>query len=603
MVVLSLESENGVVLTYRLSSSQITVGSSSKNDVVVRSPGVGERHLVIHRNSGVFTFVTGDRLTVVLNGERRARGVLNPGDKIRLGGVTLVYRGGDHDVEGEKASPPAVGSAARPREVAEQTVFLPDPTGFAVARTRLGEILAIPRRDCFQQLIGVVREALPGVEAAVLIPGGESEAVALASVWAGSLPRIAPSALNELLTPGRYAQVGHEGGLAAIVPVVSPAQVLVAVVVARPIGSLGSEGIGLLCEAARLLGMRWQDIGREDVSIGSREKDAAQRLEAEVPGSSQAVQVLRAGMLGAALGGDPILICGGEGVGRTETARLLAKVGNPEGRPVVVVDAQGMDEERLRGLLFGPAGHPSLGVGADGALGKARGGALILRNVDRLPLTLQAELAGLISAQQRVPAGGESILWVVTCGEDPLALVQQGKLASALFLVFSRRLLRVPRLAERREDLPLLIAGLLRKGACEQGKSLRGITLECLNTLLAHSFPGEMAELVGEINRLVTATPDGEMVRCDDLPPGRALPGSRDGDAVSGLNDALASDSLKEIVPRVERVVIDRVMRRLKGNQSKAARTLEISRGALIAKIKEYEVPDYRFLRRRATRS
>ena len=603
MVVLSLESENGAVLTYRLSSSQITIGSSSKNDVVVRSPGVAERHLVIHRSSGVLTFVTGDRLTVVLNGERRARGVLNPGDKIRLGGVTLVYRGGDQDIEGEKANPPAAGSAARRREIAEQTVFLPDPTEFAAARTRLGEILATPRRDCFQQLIGVVREALPGVEVAVLIPGGESEAVALASVWAGTLPRIAQSAVKELLTPGRYAQVGHEGGLAAIVPVVSPAQVLVAVVAARPIGSLGSEGIGLLCEAARLLGMRWQDIGREEVSIGSRGKDAAQRLEAEVPGSSQAVQVLRAGMLGAALGGDPILVCGGEGVGRTETARLLVKVGNAEGRPVSVVDAQGTDEERLRGLLFGPAGHPSLSAGAEGILGKARGGALILRNVDRLPLAMQTELAGLISAQQRVPAGGESILWVVTCGEDPLALVQQGKLASALFLVFSRRLLRVPRLAERREDLPLLIAGLLRKGAREQGKNLRGITLECLNTLLAHSFPGEMAELVGEINRLVTATPDGEMVRCDDLPPGRPLAGSRDGDTATSLNDALASDSLKVIVPRVERVVIDRVMRRLKGNQSKAARTLEISRGALIAKLKEYEVPDYRFLRRRAAKT
>jgi DNA-binding NtrC family response regulator len=603
MVVLALESENGAVLTYRLSSSQITVGSSSKNDVVVRSPGVGERHLVIHRNGGVFTFVTGDRLTVVLNGERRARGVLNPGDKIRLGGVTLVYRGGGQGIEGDKADAPAAGSMARAREVAEQAVFLPDPTGFAAARTKLSEILAAPRHDCFQRLIGVVRDALPGVEVAVLVPRAESEPVALASVWAGSVPRLAPSVLSELMTPGRYAQVSHDGGSVAVVPVVSPAQELVAVVAARPIGSLGNEGVGLLCEAAHLLGMRWRDIGREDVSIGSREKEAAQRLDADVPGSSQAVQVLRAGMLGAALGGDPVLVCGGEGVGRTETARLLAAIGTMQGRPVLVVDGQGLDEAHVRGLLFGPAGHPSLAGSAEGALGKARGGALILRNVDRLPLAMQAELAGLISAQQRAPAGGQSILWIVTCGEDPLALVQQGKFASALFLLFSRRMLRVPRLAERREDLPLLIAGLLRRVADEQGKTLRGITLECLNTLLAHSFPGEMAELVGEINRLVTATPDGEMVRCDNLPSRKPLIDAKRGDAVTGLSDVLASDSLKEIVPRVERMTIDRVMRRLKGNQSKAARTLGISRGALIAKLKEYEVPDYRFLRRRAVKS
>jgi len=48
----------------------------------------------------------------------------------------------------------------------------------------------------------------------------------------------------------------------------------------------------------------------------------------------------------------------------------------------------------------------------------------------------------------------------------------------------------------------------------------------------------------------------------------------------------------------VERLLIDRVLRRVKGNQSKAARILNISRGALIAKAKEYDIPDYRYLRR-----
>jgi DNA-binding NtrC family response regulator len=517
--------------------------------------------------------------------------------------VTLVFRGSGQGVEADKPEVPRKGSTARPREAVEQTVFLPDPTGFAVARNKFSEILATPRRDCFQRLIGAVQDALPDVEVAVLVPGGDGDAVALASVWAGNLPRLAPSVLGELRAPGRYAQVPYGAGVAAVVPVVTPAKDLVAVVAARPIGSLGSEGVGLLCEAARLLGMRWRDIGREGGSVGSGEKEAGQRLEAQVLGSSQAVQVLRAGMLGAAFGGDPVLICGGEGTGRTETARFLATIGTMQGRPVVVVDGQGLDDAGVRNLLFGTVGHPTLTGSAEGALGKARGGALILRNVDRLSLALQAELAGLISAQQRVPADGESLLWVVTCGEDPLALVQQGMLASTLFMLFSRRMLRVPRLAERREDLPLLIAGLLRQVSGEQGKSLRGITLECLNTLLAHSFPGEMAELVGEINRLVTATPDREMVRCENLTSGRPLVDGKGGDTVAGLSDVLASDSLKEVVPRVERMIIDRVMRRLKGNQSKSARTLGISRGALIAKLKDYEVPDYRFLRRRAAKN
>ena len=58
------------------------------------------------------------------------------------------------------------------------------------------------------------------------------------------------------------------------------------------------------------------------------------------------------------------------------------------------------------------------------------------------------------------------------------------------------------------------------------------------------------------------------------------------------------TDDLKKIIEAVEREVIDRTMRRVEGNQSRGAQVLNISRGSLIAKLKEYTIPDYRFLRR-----
>jgi hypothetical protein len=58
------------------------------------------------------------------------------------------------------------------------------------------------------------------------------------------------------------------------------------------------------------------------------------------------------------------------------------------------------------------------------------------------------------------------------------------------------------------------------------------------------------------------------------------------------------TDDLKKIVEVVEREVIDRAMRRVEGNQSRGAQLLNISRGSLIAKLKEYRIPDYRYLRR-----
>ena len=70
MILLSVESDNGTVLTYRLNKTQITVGSSSRNDVVVRSPGVADRHLVIHRANGQFTFVTAHGMEVELDNSK-----------------------------------------------------------------------------------------------------------------------------------------------------------------------------------------------------------------------------------------------------------------------------------------------------------------------------------------------------------------------------------------------------------------------------------------------------------------------------------------------------------------------------------------------------
>jgi hypothetical protein len=58
------------------------------------------------------------------------------------------------------------------------------------------------------------------------------------------------------------------------------------------------------------------------------------------------------------------------------------------------------------------------------------------------------------------------------------------------------------------------------------------------------------------------------------------------------------TDDLKKIMDTVTREVIDRAMRRVEGNQSRAAAVLNISRGSLIAKLKEYQIPDYRYLRR-----
>ena len=79
---------------------------------------------------------------------------------------------------------------------------------------------------------------------------------------------------------------------------------------------------------------------------------------------------------------------------------------------------------------------------------------------------------------------------------------------------------------------------------------------------------------------------------------GRRVVGGDASEADVVLAAMLVENDLKVVIPSVERAIIDRVLRKTMGNQSKAARVLNLSRGALIAKIKEYEIEDYRHLRR-----
>lgn len=86
-------------------------------------------------------------------------------------------------------------------------------------------------------------------------------------------------------------------------------------------------------------------------------------------------------------------------------------------------------------------------------------------------------------------------------------------------------------------------------------------------------------------------------VVADRMPVAVAVP-VRESDANEIEAILRHTDDLKKIVETVEREVIHRAMRRVEGNQSRGAEVLNISRGSLIAKLKEYQVPDYRYLRR-----
>jgi len=606
MLTLAIDSGDGSELRYDLSKEVVSIGASSSNDVVLRSPGVAPVHFVIRRTGESVTFLGQPRQIVLLNGERRSRGVLTEGDRLRIGTATVVILGTTEEAPemgGIEAGSPAEQeplAGPEPEVVDEvktraEVVLYNEPQRLAEARRQMLEVFQIgPHSDLvssLQELLGTVFE---GRRALLAWLDQQGVLQPIVSNWTGAVPQLPARTFAELAHGDRVAMLRGSGREALIYPVVVGGSDSRIYLLAETDNESREEDRTLLAELAAMIAVHWASVEGSSELLGEWEADARAKLESRLPGTSPAVRDLRERVLSACRSSDPALISGRVGSGRAYLASLIASL-RPTGKPWIrVLQARGGDESALRVELFGSGTT----IGARELAARAGGGVVVVRSIERMSIPLQAELSVVIGKDQG-SGYGSKVRWILTAAEGCEALMADGSIDQELFDYAARNLIRVPNLEERREDLSLVIVRMLETIGDEQGKEIRGIALETLDSLLGYSFEGQMSELLSELRRLVSATPEGEMVRGSVR---RALIGSSDsaGEKIEGIDAAavLGEDDLKVVIPAVERLLIDRVLRRSLGNQSKAARELNLSRGALIAKIKEYEIPDYRSLRR-----
>ncbi len=480
MVTLVIEGKGGSQLTYQLEKQSVSVGASSHNDIVLRLPGVAPQHIVIQRNGKVFTFLGQNRQVVVLNGERRSRGVLKVGDKLRIGTATIIFKGSDEgetDVElvegavdrGAGDESKQVSSATEGKERSEIILFR-EPHRLSDARTQLVEMFrSRMRSDLVPSLRTFFAAAFADREALLALVDDEGHFQPVITQWEGDLPRLPARTFSELSSAGRYAVLRLAGQLLLVYPVDRGPGLANAYVLVETTAEDQDEDRELLGEFARMLSVHWDRVERSTLVYGEWVKKAQLLLETHLPGTSQAVHILRDSVGAAARSASPVMLCGPVGVGRMFLANLIASL-RPGGEPPVrVFQARPGEDAAIRDELFGAEGEnesESLGE-------RSRGAVVVVRDVHLMTPGLQRELAAAVT-QDLDSAFGPSVRWIVTTGEDAMALVNEGVLDVTLFRLFDRHLIRIPSLVDRREDLPLLIVRLLERVGAEQGKEIRG---------------------------------------------------------------------------------------------------------------------------------
>jgi transcriptional regulator with PAS, ATPase and Fis domain len=161
--------------------------------------------------------------------------------------------------------------------------------------------------------------------------------------------------------------------------------------------------------------------------------------------------------------------------------------------------------------------------------------------------------------------------------------VEAGRYREDLFYRLNVVEISLPPLAERRDDIPLLVEHFVTKYSREMSKRIKGVENEVMKLLLAHSWKGEVRELENIIERAVIFA-EGELVSRKDLP---AAFEHQEGGAY--IFDT--SRTLRDAVHDFEQQYISRVLRQHRFNKEAVSEALEISLSSLYRKIEDLRIP------------
>ena len=618
----------------------IHIGASTGNDLVVRARGVLGRHARIS--------VAGDELRldvlgtapgsdVTLNGSVVRSASLAAGDRIAIGEATITLLNGPAPNPNRIAAPPPRGrdalstaaaalgassnpsprpqagppeAVSRPRAEAavepaprrqEETPPAPPPPS---AGSRAAELWSgvyarlqrpVPFEEVLQDLAAFVTTSTPLHSVAFVSLEDPGAGEAIAALWKGTLPKLGAKTVAEIRQKGAPVEVFEAGMRVRVLPAgapgVEPAGALVV-----PLESVSDPAMSdFTAHLAAAVG--FVHTTRSETSFGERGSIAASAPPSTavddplslLVGASLPLSNLKASLSRVAAARAPVLLVGDVGSGKTLAAETLHALSPRRSRPLIRVAATAATPQALEDdLLGGPPSAERRRRG--GRLFEADGGTLLIEEVGDLPAPTQALLFRLLEAREVAAPGGRTIpldIRVIGTTSRPLTrAVEDGHFRDDLYFRLSALTLRLPPLKDRKEDIPALLDAL---AARHGGPSADRFDVEAMNALLHYGYPGNVRELENEVRRLAAQAGIGPVTL-----------GELD-QKFSGEHVELAlkeSDDLKEIVEKVERQVIERVMRKVRGNQSLGARLLNISRGSLIAKMKQYDVKDFRYLKR-----
>jgi len=328
--------------------------------------------------------------------------------------------------------------------------------------------------------------------------------------------------------------------------------------------------------AERLLDTVSRAQEKRSLILENRRLKAAWAAHPDMPalvGTSKAIERIRAMI--RSIGPTPvdILINGQTGTGKEVVARHLHAASGRKGN-FVAINCGAMPESVFESEIFGheAGAFTSAQKRRIGKLEYANGGTVFLDEIETMPLALQVKLLRVLQERKLERLGGNEAVSIdcriiAASKSDLLQMSAEGKFREDLYYRIGVVGMDLPRLADRREDIPLLLAHFAQAAAVRYQRPVPQWSAAQLADWQAREWPGNVRELRNFADRLVLGVVEN------------ALPDAQDGD-----------DTLPRRVDAFERMLIVEALGKCDGNVATAADRLGVPKKTLYDKIRKYQL-------------
>lgn len=304
-----------------------------------------------------------------------------------------------------------------------------------------------------------------------------------------------------------------------------------------------------------------------------------------------------------------VLIEGDTGTGKELIAQAIHANSSRKDGPFISVNCGALPDELLESELFGYEAGAFTGAKAKGKPGRfelAEGGTLFLDEVSNMSPALQIKLQRALQEQEIERLGGTRTLKtnvrvLAATNQDLAEMAKHGLFRQDLYYRFKRLAIHLPPLRERTEDIPLLVDHFLNLISAELGKTITGVSDDCLGLLKGYDWPGNVRELENAL-RSAAVLSRSDVILPEHLPPDIAIH-----EHTSDSNQALLEQSLEsilhatvkealsqeremlydEVINAVDSALIRLAINKFSQNQTETAKLLGISRTTLAQRIKK----------------